>query len=130
MINDILAIALKELQLLLKDKGALAVFFLMPLLFATIMGGPAQLVAKMEEGSGDGEQALVMPIYMVNEDTGPYGAQVAEALHSVGMLEITILDSTQEADQLVADGEAPAAVIIPADFTAKHRRQRADNESW
>jgi ABC-2 type transport system permease protein len=35
------------------------------------------------------------------------------------MLEITTLGSTAEADQLVADGEAPAAVIIPAEFSNK-----------
>ena len=38
MIRNTLAIARKDLRIILKDKGALAIFFLMPLLLATMMG--------------------------------------------------------------------------------------------
>nr|NIV29069.1 ABC transporter permease [Anaerolineae bacterium] len=40
MINEMLAIAWKDLQLLFKDKGSLAVLFLMPLILAPIMAAP------------------------------------------------------------------------------------------
>ena len=46
MIGNTLAIAWKELQVLFKDKGTLVVYFLMPLLVASIMGGPSALAAR------------------------------------------------------------------------------------
>ena len=38
MIRNSLAVAWKDLLIVLKDKGALAVYFLMPLLFASLLG--------------------------------------------------------------------------------------------
>jgi hypothetical protein len=38
MIRDTLAFASKDLLIVLRDKGVLAVYFLMPLLFASLLG--------------------------------------------------------------------------------------------
>lgn len=119
MIGNTLAVAWKDLQVLFKDKGALALFFLMPLVLAPIMAAPSVMSQKMESTSPDGEPALVVTAYLVNEDAGTYGAQVAEALTGLDMLDITALDSVAEADRRVASGDEPAAIVIPADFSQK-----------
>ena len=119
MIGNTLAIAWKELQVLFKDKGTLVVYFLMPLLVASIMGGPSALAARSGNEETGKEPAIVLEVYVVNEDAGPYGAQVAAALDEVPALDIIKLDSAQEADRLVAEGERPAAIVIPAEFTAR-----------
>ena len=114
-----LAMAGKELKVLLKDKGALAVLFLLPLLFSAIMGGPQKMLSDVGETGPGEEPALQIEAYLVNQDSGPYGAQVADALSAITMLDIEALDTAEEADQLVADGERPAAIIIPASFSAQ-----------
>ena len=117
VIKHVLAIARKDFKIFVKDRGALAVFFLMPLLFALIFGGPSRLAGGMADP--DSADAPVISAYVVNEDTGPYGAQVAAALRGIRMLRLQRLPTVERADEKVADGEAPAAIIIPADFSAK-----------
>ena len=117
VIKHVLAIARKDLKIFVKDRGAMAVFFLMPLLFALIFGGPSQLAASMAEPGS--EDVPVISVYVVNEDTGPHGAQVAAALRGIRTLRLRRLRTVDDADEKVADGEAPAAIIIPADFSQR-----------
>jgi ABC-2 type transport system permease protein len=112
-----LAVAWKDLKVLLKDKGALAVLFLMPLLFAVIFGAPQMAASNLAEPGA--EDVPQVKVYIVNEDPEQYGIQVVETLHGVKVLEIEEVETADRADALVADGEAPAAVIIPADFSQK-----------
>lgn len=119
MIGEVLAVAWKELQVLFKDKGALAVFILLPMVLAPVMAAPNLTGQQMMEGSTEGEGGLVATAYLVNEDAGIYGAQIASALQDLPLLDITTMDSVQEADQLVAIAERPAAIVIPADFSQK-----------
>ncbi|MGD9147915.1 MAG: ABC transporter permease, partial [Anaerolineae bacterium] len=118
MVRHPLAIAWKELQVLFSDKATLVVYFLMPLLVASILGGPSALAARSGNEETGKEPAIVLEVYVVNEDTGPFGTQVAAALDEVPVLDITRLDSARDADRLVAGGERMAAIVIPADFTA------------
>jgi len=114
MISEILAVASKELQVLLRDKGALGVLFLLPLIFSVVLGMPSQLATRASEGEKD---ALVVTAYLVNDDSGPYGAQLASMLSEIAMLDLVAVDGQTEADELVADGKAPAAIVIPAGFS-------------
>ncbi|MFN2126008.1 MAG: ABC transporter permease [Candidatus Promineifilaceae bacterium] len=105
------AIAWKNLLVLSKDRGELAILFLMPLLFASLIGISAG-------GGGDGDEPSAhFDIYVVNNDEGPYGEMVENILAEMPILRIESLDSAGEADQLVAKGERLAAVVIPADFS-------------
>jgi ABC-2 type transport system permease protein len=116
-ITETLAVAWKDLKVLFKDKGTLAVLFLMPLLFSVIFNAPQMSASNMSDP--DAEDAPTIKAYLVNEDAAPYGAQVAEALHGVKMLNVEEVETADRADELVADGEAAAAIIIPADFSQK-----------
>jgi ABC-type Na+ efflux pump permease subunit len=115
-IRSSLRMARKDLKVLFKDRGQLAVLFVMPLLFALIFGGLASLGAS--DGGPGGEPELVINVYLVNEDQGPCGEQVETVLRGIRPLRMRSSRSADAADQLVADGKAPAAIIIPDDFSA------------
>jgi linearmycin/streptolysin S transport system permease protein len=119
MIGQTLAIAWKEIQILIRDRAALFVFFLMPLLLATIIGGPSSLASRTAETAAGEEPALQVAVYLVNQDSGAYGAEVVKALKGISMLQITEPASLEAADTGVAEGEKPAAIVIPAGFTQK-----------
>ena len=117
ILRNALAIAGKELQVLFKDKGNLAVLFLMPLVLSSIMMGPQRVVRTAGETAPDEEPALQIEAYLVNEDSGPYGAQVAEGLKGISTLALQTIETAAEADRLVAEGERSAAIVIPAGFS-------------
>lgn len=101
--RNALAVAWKELQLLWRDKGELAVLFIMPVMFASIIGSAF---------GGSGTPGI--HVYVVNLDEGEYGRQIEDALDDIAALRVDKLGSEWEADGLVADGGALAAIIIPA----------------
>ena len=110
-------IARKDLKLLFKERGQLAVIFLLPLLLS--LGYCGMYASAIGSGKPSGEPKLAIKAYVVNEDQGPYGAQVAEVLNSIQVLRLTRSQTADAADKNVADGKAAAAIIIPADFSAK-----------
>ncbi|MEJ2750367.1 MAG: ABC transporter permease, partial [Anaerolineae bacterium] len=111
-----LAVAGKELQVMFKDRGALVVLFLLPLLLASLLGSMYQ---SFGIAGGDEEQTISLDVFLVNSDDGEYARQVVSALESIDELNITTLDSVTEADERVADAQALAAIIIPVDFSQK-----------
>ena len=112
MIRHTLAVAWKDLLIVLKDKGALAVYFLMPLLFASLLG--------MAFGNaGNEERKIEIATLLVNRDSGSYGKMLADGLKGAEVLVIEKLSDAVLADQRVASGGAAAALVIPADFSSK-----------
>jgi ABC-2 type transport system permease protein len=108
--------ARKDLKLFFKDRGQLAILFGLPLVLALMLGGSYATVRDPIRVGG--EPRLSMQAYIVNQDQGPYGAQVAEVLGSIQLLSLSRLPTVDRADERVAEGEAPAAIVIPADFSA------------
>jgi ABC-2 type transport system permease protein len=111
-----LAIAGKELQVLLKDRGSLAVLFLLPLLLASLLGSMYTSFANATDGE---EETISLDIFLVNEDDGRYATSIVTALEDIDELTIEKLDSELEADERIADAQALAAIIIPADFSQR-----------
>ncbi|MCP4423275.1 MAG: ABC transporter permease [Chloroflexi bacterium] len=111
-----LAIAGKELQVLLKDRGSLAVLFLLPLLLASLLGSMFTSFASATDGE---EETISLDVFLVNQDDGQYATSIVNALEDIDELNIEKLDSELEADERVADAQALAAIIIPADFSQK-----------
>ena len=112
-----LAVAGKELQVMLKDRGSLMVLFLLPLLLASLLGSMYQSFGII--GGDEEEPAISLDLLLVNADDGQYARQVVTALESIDELNIEMLNSADEADERVADAQALAAIIIPADFSQK-----------
>lgn len=118
----ILAIARKELQVLGKDRGALVVLFLLPLLFASLLGSANMAAARSAAQQATGSQAApVVEIFLVNQDAGAYAGQVVQILKGIDFLAITELADLKDADRQLAEGQTKklAAVVIPADFSRK-----------
>jgi ABC-2 type transport system permease protein len=112
MIRNTLAFASKDLLIVLKDRGVLAIYFLMPLLFASLLGLAFGNV-------GSEERTIEIAILLVNQDSGSYGQMLADGLRETGVLLVEELNDAAQADQRVADGDAAAAIVIPADLSAK-----------
>jgi ABC-2 type transport system permease protein len=108
------AIAGKELLVLFKDKAVLAVYFLMPLLFASLLG-----TVFGNTGGGGEEAKISIPVLLVDQDKGTYGQMLADGLSKAGVLVVTQMDDVTAADEQVADGKTAAAVIIPAGLSQK-----------
>ena len=113
-----LAVAWKDLQIILRDRGLLTIILLLPLVVGTML---SLLYTSMYEKS-TGEQALKIQVYMVNLDQGAFGEKVAQAIRSIDTLVVEQLDGEAgrlQADQAVADSEKTALILIPADFSQK-----------
>jgi ABC-2 type transport system permease protein len=108
-----LAVAWKELQLIVRDRGSLAIFFLLPLLLSTIQGG-ANAVADADEGG----TAILLNVQLVNDDSGDFGSEVERAIGNIDELAIETPAAVADAEEAVRQGEAAAAIIIPPDFSA------------
>jgi len=108
-----LSITWKEIQLLLRDRGTLALLFLLPMLIAGVMGG-GNLASQQGE-----ESSILLSVYLVNQDSEIFGQQVSEALQEIKQLDVHAINSPSEAEEQVAKGKTTAAVIIPSDFTQK-----------
>jgi ABC-2 type transport system permease protein len=106
-----LSITWKEIQLILKDVGGLALFFLLPLFLIVMMGG-ANLQANQAATS------ILLDVCLVNEDNGSFGRNLARAIvKDVDVLKVETFKSVAEAEAQVAQGKKKAAIIIPATFT-------------
>jgi ABC-2 type transport system permease protein len=122
-IRVVLAIAWKELLILWKDRGALAVLFLLPLLFSSLIGSMNASMARSaaQSATGSSQSAPTVEIFLVNQDIGLYGTQVMQVLKGIDFLRVSEVTSVEEADRQVAEGKTKklAAVVIPPDFSQK-----------
>jgi ABC-2 type transport system permease protein len=108
---QVLAVAWKDLSVFAKDRGELIVLFLLPVLLSAMVGSMYNQMFQPEESD------VLFPVYVVNQDSGPFGQQVVAALNTIDQLDVEALDSVTQADEGVSAGERIAAVVIPAGFT-------------
>lgn len=109
-----LAIAWKEIQLMLRDRGALAVLFVLPVLLSSFLA--SMNLQFNQEGA---EEAIRIEVLLVNLDRGIFGEQLESAIHQIPQLEVENLSSAAEAETRVSKGEVVAAIVIPSDFSQK-----------
>jgi ABC-2 type transport system permease protein len=108
------AITWKELQVTFRDRGLLAILFLLPLVFSA-------LFSLSQQGALDvatGVTPITVRVFVVNGDEGNSGRQIVAALEQMAMLDVEELASANEADRRVGEGERAAAIVIPAGFSA------------
>lgn len=109
-----LSVAWKEIQVFARDRGALALLFLFPILLSSVQGGANVMMAAEGETS-----SILLQVGLVNEDSGAFGSEVSKAIQSIDVLEVETFTREDEAEGKVAKGEAAAAIVIPADFSEK-----------
>jgi len=100
-----LSIAYKEFRLWLQEPANWLVVFLVPFAFIGIFG------ATFSEGTP------VVTVYGVNEDKGILGEEIITLLQKSDNLELELLTTQEEADELVTKGTRMAAIVIPENFS-------------
>jgi ABC-2 type transport system permease protein len=116
MLNQILAITVKDLKVLVRDRAGMVVLFLMPVMFILVMSTAMQ--NSYDIGGRDNPVELIV----VNNDSGELADEVIDALQAVdGIKVITMIDGkrlTQSVvEDMIVEGSANVAVVIPEDFS-------------
>lgn len=111
----ILSIAFKDLLIMLKDKKAMALIVLMPIVLIIVLG--VCLSSLFSQGSGLSIKKF--DIAVVDNDGGDYAKRFKEFLNSEDIKKmIGIKDmSYSEAVDKVKSGDMPAAIIIPEGYS-------------
>jgi ABC-2 type transport system permease protein len=115
MLRRVIAIAGKEFQLFIRDPSALALTFLMPLMFIVVMSVAVGRLFGNEEGQP-------LSIVAVNQDRGDLAARAVDQLSRIDGLAVSSqwqgrpIDE-ERARQLVTAGELGAALVFPPTFS-------------
>ena len=104
--GPVLAIALKDLRLLLRDRASCFFTFVFPILLAIFFGA----VFGGKGGGGTREIALG------DEDGGPAAAAFASDIAADSSLKVRRVASRDEGEHLVRKGDVGAFVVIPKGF--------------
>ena len=105
-----LSTAWKDLQVIFRDRGLLVVIIGLPLVMSVLNSYVNQQISASSEG-------VTFPVILVDQDNDLYGKQIETILRSIDVLDITLLDSPEEAENQVRDSKVLAAIIIPPDLT-------------
>ncbi|RJP35892.1 MAG: ABC transporter permease [Phycisphaerales bacterium] len=110
--NEMLALACKDLRLLLRDKVGFIFVFFFPLVYAIGFG----LMFKGQEGP----QAV--PIVYVDEDGTEASRELLASLGATGDFRLTRSEDRAAAEDLVRRGRKAAYVVVPQGFGEARRR--------
>ena len=107
-----LSVAWKDMQIFLRDRGAVINMFLLPLVFILVLSTAMQGFM-----GGDEDDLITLPV--VNLDPGGEAAQaLISALNEAGGIKVKLYDDQAEAQALLEDLEIERVLTIPTDFTA------------
>jgi len=113
----------KELRIISRDKLALVVFFVMPVLFVLILS------LALRDAFGD-RPGTSFAVLVADADGGAVGQAVVESLRGNPHLRLVLSGRTnlgeRDIRQSVREGRYQFAVLIPADATQQARRRVAD----
>jgi len=109
-----LAVAWKEILVFSRDRGALAMLLLFPILLSSVQGG-ANVMMSAEGETPD----IILQVGLVNEDSGVFGQEVAKAIREIEVLAVEDFEGKDEAEAQVAKGAQAAAILIPAEFSER-----------
>jgi ABC-2 type transport system permease protein len=105
-----LSITLKDLQLLLKDRGSLFQYFLLPLLFVLIFSGALSSI-----GTSPGDRRLALAV--VNLDGGSAAGTLLAGIDAAGGVRTELYDQAK-AESMLDKNELSRVLFIPAGFSA------------
>ena len=105
-----LSIALKDIQIFLKDRGTLIQLFLLPMIFIVVYSAVASAF------TGE-DQDQRMPIYAINLDGGEGAEKLLAGLEKAGGVQVELIADEQGALQKLEASDIPWLLTIPADFS-------------
>jgi ABC-2 type transport system permease protein len=116
MLNQILAMTMKELKVIFHDRGEVVGLFLMPIAFILVM--TTALQGAFDSGSRENPVQLLV----INQDTGQVASRVIADLR--GLDGLTLVDQVQgrsltrsSAEDLIVSRQYSVAVVFPSDFS-------------
>ena len=104
-----LSIAYKDIQIFLKDRGAVFQLFLLPLVFIVAYSAVAASFEAEEQ-----DQRIPLPV--VDLDGGGEAKTLLDGLDRAGGVEIELIDE-KDAEQKLEENEIARLLVIPEDFT-------------
>lgn len=114
MLYQIYAMTVKDFKVMMKDRGAMVVLFILPVIFIFVM------TASGMGGSSDDDRP--MQILVVNEDQGALADEAVAELN--GLEGMRLIESVEgqtvtptKVDELIVAGTYPVAVIFPTNFS-------------
>lgn len=110
--NAMFSMAMKDLRLLMLDKGGLFFVFFFPLLYAIFFG---YISAAMSGGGDDGPLASIR-IALVDEDDSDASREFATTLIEADELVVERFDTREAGAAVVREGKRAALVVIPNGF--------------
>ncbi len=106
-----LSIALKDLQILFKDRGEVIQLFLLPLLFIIVFSGALGALG------GEDQAATLLTLPVVDLDGGETAEQLIKGIDEAGGLKTRLYEQSQ-AQQLLDNKDINRMLVIPADLTS------------
>ena len=106
------AILLKEFKHISRDRGMLALFFMLPIVQLALFGFLDQNVRNL-------------PTVVVDQDQTRYSRELLDQMRATKTFEIVrITNSPAEGRSMIAQGTARAGVVIPPDFHDRRARRQ------
>lgn len=116
MLYQIYAMTVKDFKVMMKDRGAMVVLFILPVIFIFVMTSAGT--------GGVPDDDRPMQILVVNEDSGVLANEAIAELNGLEGMDLiesvegkTVTPTT--ADELIVAGSYRVAVVFPADFSAQ-----------
>jgi len=103
-------IALKDLRIFFKDRGAVLLLILLPLLFVVVFSGALTAI-------GSAEPDTRVPLPLVDLDGGESALALRQDLDEAGGVRIELYDELGRAEARLDKREISRMLIIPAGFT-------------
>jgi ABC-2 type transport system permease protein len=122
--KKILNICQKDIAIIMRDKGAMLLMLLAPILLTLAMGVVTGAFSGRQANTGISD----VPVMILNRDQGQAGAVIVAGFKLQGnMFKVEEVTDEVTARKAVEDDRVAAAVFIPADFTASVQTQPGEN---
>ena len=103
-------IMIKDLRLIMKDRGALYTLLALPVVFIAILGASTGQLIQTHES------AKLLKVAVVDECHSALSKEVFENLSKIGGLKVGLAPNREEAKRYLQDGRSSVLVIIGKDF--------------
>lgn len=108
---EVIAIAIKDLRLLARDRMNFFFTFIFPMIFAVLFG-------MIFGGNGGGGGKSGVPIAVLNEDGGRSATEFVQDLGKDDSLQVTSVATRAEGEAMVRKGDASACVVVPKGYSS------------
>jgi len=110
----------KEMLLLTRDLGGIAILFIMPLLLLIV-------ITLVQDSTFKTISDIKIPVLLVDNDKGEVSKNIIESLSESNSFEIIQLDSEKDAREAVFAGKQQLAIVIPSNLSISLQKKVDQN---